>query len=441
MQRPTEAAAPPPQTGPLARLKRVFRALHHRNYRLFFFGQGISLVGTWLTRIATAWLVYRLTGSSLLLGVVTFAGQIPVFLLSPLAGVLVDRWDIRRLLVVVQSLAMVQSLILAALTLSGVIRVWEIMALAVFQGLLSAFETPARQAFAVQMVADRADLGNAIALNSMLFNGARLLGPAMAGFLIALAGEGVCFLLDGLSYIAVIAALLAMQMARRRRQVRTTRVLSGLREGLEYAARSPSISALLLLLAVNSLLGAPYAVLLPVFATRILHGGAHTYGLLASSAGLGALAGGFFLASRERLSSLVGAVPVVALLYGMSLLGFALARSIWLAALLLAAIGFAFMVQAASTNTLLQSTVEDDKRGRVMSLYATAVLGVYPFGSLLAGVVAARAGAPMTVAAGALLCLGAGIVFLRVLPRVRAHLLATLPGAEAPAPVAGQAAK
>lgn len=441
MPRQSEHDAPPPGARPLARLRRVFRALHHRNYRLFFFGQGISLVGTWLTRIATAWLVYRLTGSSLLLGVVTFAGQIPVFVLSPLAGVLADRWDIRRLLVVTQVLAMVQSLTLAALTLSGVVTVWEIMCLAVFQGLISAFETPARQAFAVQMVSDRADLGNAIALNSMLFNGARLIGPAMAGVLIALAGEGICFLLDGLSYIAVIAALLAMEVARRRRKVRTTAVLSGLREGLDYAANSPSIRALLLLLAVNSLLGAPYSVLLPVFATKVLHGGAHTYGLLASSAGLGALGGGFFLASRERLESVVSAVPVVALVYGVALLGFALARTTWLCVPLLAAIGFSFMVQAASTNTLLQSTVEDDKRGRVMSLYATAVLGVYPFGSLLAGMVAARAGAPVAVAAGAVLCILASGLFLRALPRVRAHLLATLRGAEAPDPVAGEPAK
>ena len=281
------------------------RALKHRNYRLFFVGQGISLVGTWLTRVATAWLVYRLTGSPLLLGIVGFAGQIPTFLLAPFAGVLVDRWNRHRVLVVTQVLAMVQSALLAWFALRGTITVWHVLALSAFQGLINAFDTPARQAFVVEMVEAREDLANAIALNSSMVNGARLIGPSVAGVLIALVGEGWCFAIDALSYVAVIASLLAMRLQPRAAAARAPkRVLVELREGFRYAASFAPIRAILLLLAFVSLTGIPYTVLMPIFASQVLHGGPHTLGILMAATGVGAVAGALWLASRTTVLGL-----------------------------------------------------------------------------------------------------------------------------------------
>ena len=306
----------------------LLRALSHRNYRLFFYGQGLSLIGTWITRVATSWLVYRLTGSALLLGVVNFAGQVPNLIFSPLGGVLADRWNLRRVLVVTQVLSMVQSFVLAALTLTKVITVPQLIVLNTLQGIVNAFDTPARQAFAVQMVEGPADLPNAIAINSMMFNSARLVGPMVAGLLIAAASEGVCFAIDGVSYIAVIVSLLAMHISPLPRRTQHAPLWSGIREGFSYAMGFEPIRGLLVLVATASLLGLPYAVLLPVIAREVLHGGAHTYGFLASASGLGALAGAVYLASRRSVRGLGRVIAISGLLFGAALMAFAFCRSL-----------------------------------------------------------------------------------------------------------------
>ncbi|AGP33888.1 MFS transporter [Sorangium cellulosum] len=396
------------------------RALRHRNYRLFFFGQGASLIGTWLTRVATSWLVYRLTNSALLLGIVGFAGQIPTFLIAPIAGVLVDRWDRHRVLVITQVLAMVQSALLAAFALTGTITVWHVLSLAAFQGVINAFDTPARQAFVVQMVEAREDLSNAIALNSSMVNGARLLGPSIAGVLIAAVGEGWCFAIDSISYLAVIASLLAMRIARpEQRAAKRGDVLADLREGFRYVSSFAPIRAILLLLALVSLTGMPYTILMPVFAGEVLHGGAHTLGLLMAASGVGAVAGALWLASRRSVLGLGRALWIAGALFGLGLVGFSLSRSVWLSAPLLAIVGGGMMVQMAASNTLLQTIVEEDKRGRVMSFYTMAFFGMAPFGSLIAGWLGGRIGAPATVLWGGVATLAAVGVFVRKLPELR----------------------
>jgi MFS family permease len=400
--------------------RHVLRALRHRNYRLFFGGQGISLIGTWLTRVAISWLVYRLTHSAVLLGVVGFAGQVPAFVLSPFAGVLIDRWDRRRLLVITQILSMLQSFALAALTLTHTITVWEIVALSLFQGVVNAFDMPGRQAFVVEMVEGRADLGNAIALNSTMFNGARLIGPSVAGVLIAAVGEGMCFLIDGFSYLAVIGSLLAMRIRSERRWSGEGGVLAGLREGARFAFGFAPIRAILLLVALTGFMGMPYTVLMPVFARDILRGGAHTFGFLMGAVGVGALCGALYLASRRTVRGLGRLIPIMATTFGAGLILFSRSHVLWLSLPLLLVVGFGMMVQTASSNTILQTVVDDDKRGRVMSFYATAFMGMTPFGSLAAGAAAARIGAPATVLIeGAAMLVGAAL-FARELPRLRA---------------------
>jgi len=398
----------------------ALRALRHRNYRLFFSGQLVSLVGTWMTNVATSWLVYRLTGSPFLLGAVSFASQIPNFVLGPVAGVLVDRWERRRVLVCTQVLAMLQSAALAALTLGHWITVVEVLFLAAVQGLINAFDMPARQAFVVEMIEDRADLPNAIALNSSMFNAARLLGPSIGGVIIAAIGEGWCFAGDALSYVAVIAALLAMRVRPRPQRMRgDTRVAGELREGWRYVVGSPAIRAILILLGTVSLFGMPYAVLMPVFASRVLHGGPHTLGFLMAATGVGALVGAIYLATRTSVLGLGRRLPWMVSLFGAGLIAFSLSRWLWLSLVLLVFTGFGFMVQMASSNTLLQTLVDDDMRGRVMSFYTMAFMGTAPFGSLLAGAAAQRFGAPVTLAvAGALLLVVAGW-FASILPRLR----------------------
>ncbi|HEX3556641.1 MAG TPA: MFS transporter [Thermoanaerobaculia bacterium] len=408
-------AAPPPGGAGF-----MVRALRHRNYRLFFSGQSVSLVGTWMTRIATSWLVYRLTRSALLLGLVGFAGQIPSFLLAPFAGVLVDRWNRHRLLIATQILAMLQSAALAVLALTGVINIWHVLGLSLFQGVINAFDMPARQAFVVEMVEDRADLSNAIALNSSMVNAARLLGPSIGGVLIAAVGEGWCFFWDAVSYLAVIASLILMRLAPRpRRTAAKSKVLPELRAGLSYVAGSPPIRSILLLLALVSLVGMPYTVLMPVFASTILHGGPHTLGFLMAATGVGALLGAVFLARRRSVLGLGKVIPFMAALFGAGLLGFSLSRHLWLSLALLLVTGLGFMVHMAASNTLLQTLVEDDKRGRVMSLYTMAIMGMTPFGSLLAGVLANRIGAPHTLLLGGLGCIAAALWFAHLLPKLR----------------------
>jgi MFS family permease len=396
------------------------RALRSRNYRLFFGGQTISLVGTWMTRIATSWLVYRLTGSATLLGVVSFAGQIPAFFLAPLAGVWVDRWDRHRTLVVTQVLSMVQSFALAALALSGIITVGEIIWLSLAQGLINAFDMPTRQAFVVQMVESREDLGNAIALNSSMVNAARLIGPSLAGIVIAGVGEGYCFLIDGISYIAVIVSLLLMRIAAAAPRRAPRRVLEELAEGWRYVAGSAPIRSILLLLALVSVVGMPYTVLMPIFASDILHGGAHTLGFLMGASGAGALAGAVTLAMRRSVLGLGRRIAVATALFGGSLLAFSLSRWLWLSLLVLPLTGFGMMQQLASSNTILQTIVEDEKRGRVMSFYSMAFMGMAPFGSLVAGGLASWIGAPVTLAIGGAMCVAGSLWFARKLPGIRA---------------------
>ena len=387
------------------------RALRHRNYRLFFVGQGTSLVGTWITRVATSWLVYRLTGSALLLGLVGFAGQIPTFLLAPFAGVLVDRWSRHRVLVATQVLSMIQSTLLAGFALAKTITVWHVIVLVAFQGLVNAFDTPARQAFVVEMVEDRADLPNAIALNSSMVNAARLVGPAIAGVLIAAVGEGVCFAIDAVSYLAVIASLLAMRVARKPPRAKDSRVLRELADGLRYAASHRAIRSALLLLALVSLVGMPYTVLLPIFARSVLGGGPHTLGALTGASGLGAIAGALWLASRKDIVGLSRVIIAGGALFGAGLVAFGLSRWLWLSLPLLVVSGGGMMITMAATNTLIQTRVEEDKRGRVMSFYTMAFFGMTPFGALAGGVLGDRIGAPATVVAGGVAMLVAVLAF------------------------------
>lgn len=398
------------------------RALRSRNYRLFFSGQSISLVGTWMTRVATGWLVYRLTGSSVLLGVVSFAGQAPAFFLAPLAGVLVDRWDRHRTLVVTQILSLLQSFAIAGLALAGVIKVWHIIALAIVQGVVNAFDMPARQAFVVEMVNERGDISNAIALNSSMVNAARLIGPALAGIIISAVGEAWCFFIDGVSYIAVVASLLLMRITPLAPAATGTRMTDQLREGWDYVATSVPIRSILLLLALISLAGMPYAVLMPVIASEVLHGGPNTLGLLMAASGLGALIGALKLAMRRSVVGLGKRIVVCSGLFGLSLILFGWSTHLWLSLLIMPVIGFSMMQHMAASNTILQTIVDDQKRGRVMAFYSMAFQGMAPFGSLMAGMLAAHIGTRWTLAVSGILCISGSLWFASNLREIRTLL-------------------
>jgi MFS family permease len=398
----------------------IARALAHRNYRLFFSGQSVSLVGTWITRVATSWLVYRLTGSALLLGVVGFAGQIPTLIMAPVTGVLIDRWNRHRVLVITQVASMLQSVALAVLALSGIITVGEIIALQAVQGIINAFDTPARQAFVVKMVDDRNDLPNAIALNSLMVNGSRIIGPSIGGVLIAAFGEGWCFVIDAVSYLAVIASLFAMRIARERPARADTHILEELREGFRYVSGFLPVRAVLLLLALTSIMGMPYTVLMPAVAREILHGGPHTYGILLTASGVGAMAGALYLASRVSVVGLERAIALAACTFGAGLIAFSRSHLLWLSLLVLPIAGAGMMIAMASTNTFVQTVVEERLRGRVMAFYAMAFLGTAPIGSLLAGFVADRIGVPTTILIGGAVCIAGGSAFALWLPRFRA---------------------
>lgn len=381
----------------------AFRALKHRNYRLFFAGQGLSLIGTWMSQVATSWLVYRLTGSALYLGTIGFAGQIPSLVLSPFAGVWVDRADRHRVLKMTQALSMLQSFAMAYLALTKTITIPWILALTAFQGLVNAVDIPARQSFVIHLVEDRADLANAIALNSSMFNAARLIGPSIAGLVIAAAGEGICFLIDGFSYLAVIGSLFLLHVRPSQKSGVQKNVLHDLKEGWDYVIQSPPIRSILLLLAFVSLVGVPYMVLMPVFAGNVLHGGPHTLGFLTAAVGLGALSGAINLAMRKTVLGLGKRIGMAAAAFGFGLILFGLSHYLWISLLLLFFTGFALMQEMASSNTIVQTIVDENKRGRVMSFYTMAFLGVAPFGSLFAGWLASKIGAPITVMAGGVL--------------------------------------
>ena len=407
---PSDPATPP--------VRHAFRSLRHRNYRLFFGGQLISLVGTWMQNVAQSWLVYRLTGSEALLGLVSFTGLMPIFLFAPFGGAIADRADRRRVLIGTQTASLLAALTLALLTLLGTVNVWHVVGVAVALGVVNAVDIPTRQAFVPSLVG-KEDLVNAIALNSTMFNGARILGPAVAGVVLAAVGEGWCFAANAASYLAVIAGLLMMTVPAHVPDLQTRSTLARIAEGFRFVWVNVPIRALLLLLAVVSVTGMPYTVLMPVFADRILHGGARALGLLMAASGSGALAGAFLLASRRGIRGLGRWVALAAAGFGASLILFSLSRSLWISIGLLVPAGFAMIVQMASSNTLVQSMVPDKLRGRVMSVYSMMFLGMAPFGSLLAGALAERFGAPTIVAAGGTVCIAAAALFGRRLPSLR----------------------
>lgn len=406
-------------SGISSKAKIVFRSLKYRNYRLFFSGQSVSLIGTWMQRLALPWVVYQMTGSEVLLGIVGFTGQIPSFLLAPVAGVLTDRWNKYRVLVVTQVVSMVQAGILAWLAMTGSLEIWHIIVLSLVLGCINAFDVPARQSFVVQMVENKEDLGNAIALNSMMFNGARLIGPSIAGIVLASTGEGICFLINALSYVFVISSLLAMRLPAMEAKKKETHILKELKEGLDYTFGFKPIKHIILLLGLVSLMGASYQVLMPVYAKEVLQGGSHTFGFLMGAAGAGALLGAFYLASRETVLRLGRLIPLSTAILAIGLIALSFSTSFILSMFLMAFTGLGMMMQTAASNTVLQTITDDDKRGRVMSFYAMALMGTAPFGSLLAGWMAKTIGTPWTIFAGGSVCLIGSVVFYRRLPELK----------------------
>jgi MFS family permease len=422
---PTATIAPPQSAA--RRLRDIGRSLAHRNFRLFFAGQSVSLLGTWMQQTAMTWLVYRLTqeqhgDSALLLGITGFAAQIPVLLLGPFAGVYSDRWHRHRIIIATQTLSMLQAFLVWILTIAGVITVWQLIALSLFLGCVNAFDMPTRQAFMTEMLDTSEDLANAIAINSSMVNGARLIGPSIAGMVISVVGEATCFLLNGVSFLGVIAALLAMKIPRRTNDGMPKSVLGGLAEGFRYSFGFPPVRALLLLVALIGLVGMPYAVLMPIFADQILHGNAQTYGLLVGSSGVGALAGSLYLASRRTVLGLGRWIAAMSGLFGIGLIAFSFSTSVALSMAFLVVMGFAVIVQLASCNTILQTIVEERQRGRVMSLYTTAFLGMSPLGSLVAGSLASAIGAQRTLQIGGACVLLGGIGFAVQLRGLRKHI-------------------
>jgi MFS family permease len=401
----------------------MVRAFRHRNFRLYFGGQSVSLIGTWVQQIALGWTIYEQTHSSILLGVVSFAGQLPLFVVTPFAGVLVDRWNRHRTLIVTQILSMLQALALALVVFTHTLQVWNLIALNLFAGIVLAIDLTARQAFIVEMVGSGRDLPNAVALNAFVINGGRTLGPAIAGLLLTILTPAVCFFLNAISYIPVIAALFAMRIKRNVRATSPSRALDDLLEGVRYSLGFPPIRAVLLLVALVSLLGMPYAVLMPIFAAEVLHGGAHTLGLLMTAPGVGALVGTVYLASRRTILGAGGRVAAGAIIFGGGLIAAGLARNLMLALIALAFVGLGMIVQLATSNTVLQTIVDDDKRGRVMSLYTMAVMGMTPFGSILGGALAHRISVPTTFLLGGIVCVGGAVLFATKIRGLRPMVL------------------
>jgi MFS family permease len=401
-----------------------FPAFQSRNYRLFFLGQGLSLVGTWITMVAMIWLVYHLTQSPVLLGIVGFVSQVPNLVLVPFGGVLSDRWNHQRILIATQFLSMLQSFALAILTLSGTIHIWHIIVLSLFQGIVNAIDSPTRQAFVPEIVERKENLINAIALNSSMFNGARLVGPAIGGVLLASVGAGYCFLLDGMSYVAVLLALMAMRLKSKtstssQSSFTFTTVLQHLKEGFAYAFGFAPIRSILIMVGLVSFLGVNFVVILPIFSNEILHGDANTLGLLMAASGVGSLVAAVQLSLRREVRGLGQLVAIAPIIYGLGMIAFAVSRSIWLSALLLAIIGFGSLLQSASSNTIIQTLVQDEMRGRVMSIYIMSFLGMISFGNLFQGTLVSFIGAPATVVINGVICVVVAILFARQLPRLR----------------------
>lgn len=405
-----------------ARAKIVFRSLQYRNYRLFFGGQSISLIGTWMQRIALPWMVYHITGSAFLLGLVSFAGQIPTFLLAPVAGVFTDKFNKYRVLLITQIASLVQALILAVLAMAGVITIWEIVILSIIMGCINAFDTPSRHSFVIEMVGRKEDLGNAIALNSMMFNGARLIGPSIAGLMLATTGEGICFLINAISYVFVIASLLSMNVKPSAEERKRGDIVKDLRDGFNYAFGFPPIKHILILLSVVNIMGASYQVLMPVFAKEVINGDSGTYGFLMGAAGLGALVGAFYLASRETVIKMGKIIPAATGLFGFGLVILSFTSYFYFSVLLMIFIGLGMMLQTASSNTILQTITDDDKRGRIMSFYTMAIMGTSPFGSLIAGSLAKAIGTPETIFIGGLTCVIGAFFFYRKLPELKKNV-------------------
>jgi len=414
---PSPRERPTPAKG---RLEQMFRALRHRNFKLFVWGQSLSLVGTWLQMVALTWLVYRLTGSALMLGIVGFSGQLPMFVVTPFAGVFADRWDRHKTLLLTQSMALVQALVLSVLVFAHAIGIWPIIVLSVLLGIINAFDMPIRQAFVSDMIEGHTeDLGNAIALNSSMVNAARLVGPSIAGILIATAGEGWCFLVNSASFAAVVVSLLKMKIEAGPRRVRAVRIFRELGEGFSYTFRFPPIRYMILLLAAVSLVGTSMTLLAPVFAKKYLMGGAHTYGFLIGAFGSGALLGAMYLLNKKSVLGMGRLIAGAVAAFGAGMVAFSFSRTLWLSLPLMLVSGAGMMLHIASTNTLLQTISETGKRGRVMSFYAMAFRGMSPFGSLIAGALGSWLGAPAALALSGSTCLAGSILFARKLPAIR----------------------
>ncbi len=403
--------------GPLG-LKNTFRSLKYRNYRLFFAGQGASLIGTWVQRLALPWLVWRLTGSPFLLGLVAFAGWIPAILLSPIAGALIDRWDRYRVLIITQVLSMVQAIILTVLYFMGETPIWVIIGLSLFLGCINAFDVPARQAFVIDMVDDKKDLGNAIALNSSLFNGARLVGPSVAGLLIAATNEGVCFLINALSFIFVLASLFAMRLRKSEHMPSKESFIREITDGFRYSFGNLPVRSLLVLLGILSVMGMPYIVLLPVLTSEILNAGSRTYGFLMGAVGLGALVGALYLASRKGTRGLWRTIAIASAVFGTGVVLLSLTGDLVLSLMVLFVIGLSMITTTAATNTMLQTIAEEEKRARVMGFYSMALLGAFPIGSLIAGTMADLLGVRTTLAIGGSISIIAALFFSWRLPAI-----------------------
>jgi MFS family permease len=400
-------------------MNNILRALNHRNYRLFFSGQLVSLIGTWMQQIAMSWLVYHLTNSAFMLGLITFFSQIPSFALSPFGGVFTDRWNKHKALIITQTLSMIQAFIIAILTLTKVVQVWHIIVLSLMLGFINAFDMPIRQAFVIEMIEDRRDLGNAIALNSTMVNGARLFGPAVAGLLVAAVGEGMCFLINAISFVAVIIALLFMKIKKPQIKIEGKNIFDDLKEGFKYSFGFIPTRDVFILIAIISLIGMPYTVLMPIFAKDVLKGGSDVLGFLMAASGVGALIGGIFLANRKSVSGLGKIMAIATLIFGIALVIFSLSKLLWLSIFILVFVGLGMILLVSASNTFLQTITDDEMRGRVMGYFAMAFVGISPFGSLIAGGLANSIGAPYTLMISGIIVIICSIIFYIRLPILR----------------------